>query len=151
MSSGLEVVRTALAGSRAWLVGGAVRDRALGRASEISDVDIVVDGDPAAAARAVALAAGRAACFALSEQFGAWRVVARDHSWQVDVEPMRGESLAADLALPDLEPGDDRVMVCGSPAMLSDTQALLDRRRFRISPHIGEPGDYVIERAFVEK
>jgi hypothetical protein len=22
---------------------------------------------------------------------------------------------------------------------------------FRISPHIGEPGDYVIERAFVER
>ena len=59
--------------------------------------------------------------------------------------------LAADLGLPALEPGEDRVMVCGSPAMLTDTQALLDRRGFRISPHIGEPGDYVIERAFVEK
>ena len=88
MSAGLEAVRTALAGSRAWLVGGAVRDRALGRAGEIADVDVVVDGDPAAAARAVAQAAGRAACFALSEDFGAWRIVARDHSWQVDVGPL---------------------------------------------------------------
>jgi ferredoxin/flavodoxin---NADP+ reductase len=59
--------------------------------------------------------------------------------------------LAADLALPGIDRGEDRVMVCGSPAMLTDTQALLDRRGFRISPHIGEPGDYVIERAFVEK
>jgi putative nucleotidyltransferase with HDIG domain len=101
LSEGLEAVRRALAGSRAWLVGGAVRDRALGRAGEISDVDVVVDGDPAAAARAVAKAAGRAACFALSEDFGAWRIVARDHSWQVDVEPLRGKSLAADLALRD--------------------------------------------------
>ena len=28
---------------------------------------------------------------------------------------------------------------------------LLDARGFSISPHIGTPGDYVIERAFVEK
>ncbi|HEY4427573.1 MAG TPA: HDIG domain-containing protein [Solirubrobacteraceae bacterium] len=101
MSDGLEAVRAGLTGSRAWLVGGAVRDRALGRTGRLPDVDVVVDGDPAAAARAVAQAAGRAACFALSEEFGAWRVVARDHSWQVDVEPMRGTSLAADLALRD--------------------------------------------------
>jgi ferredoxin--NADP+ reductase len=35
--------------------------------------------------------------------------------------------------------------------MLSDTRAMLDSRGFQISAHIGEPGDYVIERAFVEK
>jgi ferredoxin/flavodoxin---NADP+ reductase len=28
---------------------------------------------------------------------------------------------------------------------------LLDSRGFKVSPHIGEPGDYVIERAFVER
>ena len=32
---------------------------------------------------------------------------------------------------------------------LERTRALLDARGFVISPHIGEPGDYVIERAFV--
>jgi putative nucleotidyltransferase with HDIG domain len=101
MSDGLQVARAALAGRSAWLVGGAVRDRALGRVDGLTDIDVVVDGDPEAAARAVAHAAGRAACFALSEQFGAWRIVARDRSWQVDVEPMRGETLAADLALRD--------------------------------------------------
>ncbi len=100
MSGGLQAVRTALAGSPAWLVGGAVRDRALGR-EEAADVDVVVDGDPAQAARAVARAGGGAACFALSEEFGAWRVVARDRSWQVDVEALRGGSLEADLALRD--------------------------------------------------
>jgi ferredoxin--NADP+ reductase len=42
-------------------------------------------------------------------------------------------------------------MICGSPAMLADTCAMLDERGFRISPRQGEPGDYVIERAFVEK
>ena len=59
--------------------------------------------------------------------------------------------LATDLNLPTLDAKEDRVMVCGSPGMLADTRALLDSRGFAISPHIGEPGDYVIERAFVEK
>jgi poly(A) polymerase len=101
VSAGLQAVRTALAGRRAWLVGGVLRDRALGRSGETMDVDVVVEGDPAAAARAVADAAGRAACFALSEEFGAWRIVSRDGSWQVDVEPMRAATLEADLALRD--------------------------------------------------
>jgi putative nucleotidyltransferase with HDIG domain len=99
MADGLQAARTALADRRAWLVGGAIRDRVLGRAT--ADVDVVVDGDPGEAARAIARAAGRAACFALSEEFGAWRVTARDSSWQVDVEPLRGGSLPADLALRD--------------------------------------------------
>jgi poly(A) polymerase len=99
MSDALQAARTALAGRPAWLVGGALRDRALGRAS--ADVDIVVDGDPAEAARAVARAAGAAVCFSMSEAFGAWRVLARDGSWQVDIEPLRGGSLDADLALRD--------------------------------------------------
>jgi ferredoxin--NADP+ reductase len=54
-----------------------------------------------------------------------------------------------DLKMPALNARTDRVMVCGSSAMLADTRALLDARGFAISPAIGEPGDYVIERAFV--
>ncbi len=99
MSAGLDVARAALAGTRAWLVGGATRDRLLGRPT--ADVDLVVDGDPAEAARAIARTARGAACFALSEDFGAWRVVAREHAWQVDVEPLRGQTIEADLALRD--------------------------------------------------
>jgi poly(A) polymerase len=99
MSAGLSVARAALAGTRAWLVGGAVRDRLLGR--ETLDVDVVVDGDPAQAARAIAGAARRAAYFALSEEFGSWRVVAHGHAWQVDVEPLRGGTIEADLSLRD--------------------------------------------------
>ncbi len=97
--AGLEIARAALADSRAWLVGGAVRDRLLGR--ETVDLDVVVDGDPERAARAVSRAAGRAACFALSEVFGTWRVVARDRAWQCDVEPMRGGQIEQDLVLRD--------------------------------------------------
>jgi poly(A) polymerase len=99
MSDGLEVARAALAGQPAWLVGGAVRDRLLGRT--LTDLDLVVDGDPEQAARAIARAAGRAACFALSEDFGAWRVVARDRAWQADIERLRGATLEADLSLRD--------------------------------------------------
>jgi ferredoxin/flavodoxin---NADP+ reductase len=59
--------------------------------------------------------------------------------------------LFRDLGLPDLDPAADRVMVCGSAAMLADVGTLLDARGFTLSPHIGEPGDYVIERAFVTR
>jgi len=59
--------------------------------------------------------------------------------------------LARDLGLPVLDPALDRVMVCGSQAMLTDTCALLDARGFTLSPHIGAAGDYLIERAFVTR
>jgi len=56
-----------------------------------------------------------------------------------------------DIGLPPLNPATDRAMICGSPAMLKDISALLDARGFAISPGVGQAGDYVIERAFVEK
>jgi ferredoxin--NADP+ reductase len=56
-----------------------------------------------------------------------------------------------DIGSPPLDPREDRAMICGSPSMLADLSALLKSRDFTISPHIGEPGDYLIERAFVEK
>lgn len=59
--------------------------------------------------------------------------------------------LAADTGLPPIDPALDRAMICGSPAMLTDTCRLLDGLGLHISPRQGEAGDYVIERAFVEK
>lgn len=59
--------------------------------------------------------------------------------------------LTADIGLPPLNPEHDRAMICGSPAMLQDTCDLLNACGFVISPAQGIPGDYVIERAFVEK
>ncbi|HTR72560.1 MAG TPA: hypothetical protein VMG80_03115, partial [Solirubrobacteraceae bacterium] len=95
----LQAVRAALGDVPAWLVGGAPRDRRLGRSS--TDFDVAIDGDPAHAAKAIARATGGAACFELSEEFAGWRVVARDRAWQVDVQPLRGGSLTADLGLRD--------------------------------------------------
>jgi ferredoxin--NADP+ reductase len=59
--------------------------------------------------------------------------------------------LSADIGLPMLDPALDRAMICGSAAMLKDSCDLLDALGFQISPRQGEMGDYVIERAFVEK
>ncbi|TVT78025.1 MAG: ferredoxin--NADP reductase [Denitromonas halophila] len=59
--------------------------------------------------------------------------------------------LFTDTGLPIIDPAVDRAMICGSPAMLDDCSKMLDRLGFDISPRTGETGDYVIERAFVEK
>ena len=56
-----------------------------------------------------------------------------------------------DIGLPALDPEHDRVMICGSQAMNKDCCDLLNARGFTMSPRIGVAGDYVIERAFVEK
>jgi poly(A) polymerase len=95
----IEVLREALGGERAWLVGGALRDRLLGRPTP--DLDVVVDGDVRGAARRLGRGLGGAS-FELSDQFGAWRVVARDSGWQVDITPLQGGSLEADLGARDL-------------------------------------------------
>jgi ferredoxin--NADP+ reductase len=56
--------------------------------------------------------------------------------------------LTADLGFPALDPEHDRVMICGSAAMLRDTTALLDARGFT-EGNSQDPSHYVIERAFV--
>lgn len=61
------------------------------------------------------------------------------------------EWMSQSAGLPPLNPQTDRVMLCGGQAMLEDSCALLDGRGFHASPRTREPGDYVIERAFVEK
>ncbi len=59
--------------------------------------------------------------------------------------------LARELGLPQLNPETDRAMICGSQTMLNDIRTLLDARGFVVSPSVGELGDYVFERAFVDK
>lgn len=59
--------------------------------------------------------------------------------------------LFSDIGMPVMTPEHDRAMLCGSPHMLKDTCHILDAKGFIASPHTGTPGQYVIERAFVEK
>jgi putative nucleotidyltransferase with HDIG domain len=82
-----------------WLVGGTVRDRVLGR--ETADFDVATAGSAAEVARALGRGAGGFA-FELSETFGAWRVVAHDRAWQVDVLPLNGATIEEDLGRRDL-------------------------------------------------
>ena len=58
--------------------------------------------------------------------------------------------LAADLGLPPLNPLEDRAMLCGSPEMLASIKALLEKLDFE-EGNTTRPGDFVVERAFVEK
>jgi len=74
----------------------------------------------------------------------------RDHRGRLTTLLDSGK-IAADLGLAPLDPGHDRAMLCGSPQMLADFRALLDARGFKAAPRIGTPGQYVFERAFVEK
>jgi len=54
------------------------------------------------------------------------------------------------LGLPPIDAERDRFMLCGSPAMLADLRAILDAKGFEEGNH-GELGDYVIEKAFVDR
>jgi tRNA nucleotidyltransferase/poly(A) polymerase len=92
------LAREALGDAQAWIVGGAVRDAALGR--EVTDVDLVVAGDAAQACAAVGDAVGGPR-FRLSEEFETWRVLDPEGAWHIDVAPLRGESIEADLAKRD--------------------------------------------------
>ncbi|MDE8348377.1 MAG: ferredoxin--NADP reductase [Acidocella sp.] len=58
--------------------------------------------------------------------------------------------LQADLNLAAFNQETDRVMLCGSPEMLTDLNNFLISRGFQEGNH-HEPGHYVIEKAFVEK
>ena len=64
---------------------------------------------------------------------------------------IKSEKLFTDIGLPPINPKEDRAMICGSAEMLKDTKELLDSLGLEVSPRIGQPGDYVIEHAFVEK
>jgi poly(A) polymerase len=94
----LDAVRSALGGERAWIVGGAVRDELLGR--DVADVDVAIDGESRAAAKALGRAVGGPA-FELSGEFGAWRVIGPGKAWQVDVSPLQGTTLEEDLGRRD--------------------------------------------------
>jgi len=63
---------------------------------------------------------------------------------------IKSGKLFADLGLPPLDSVNDRVMLCGSPEMLADLKQMLEHADFE-EGNTTRPGDFVIERAFVEK
>src|SRR5436190_6264840 len=94
-SSIRELVEELFGGTDAWIVGGAVRDQALGR--PVIDLDVALR-EPERAARAFARHSGGAP-FPLSERHGAWRVALEDGR-TVDFTPLTG-SIEDDLATRD--------------------------------------------------
>ena len=66
-------------------------------------------------------------------------------------ELLESGRMSETLGLPPLDPQHDRAMICGSPHMLADLRGILDARGFAPAPRIGTAGQYVFERAFVEK
>jgi putative nucleotidyltransferase with HDIG domain len=130
------VAREGLAeGPPAWIVGGAVRDAALGR--PVADLDLAVDGDPGEAARRLAAAsADRAHPFELSSEFSTWRVVDRAGGWQVDLTALRGGSIEADLAERDFTIGAVAQALAGGEPI--DPHGGLDDLEARVLRAVGE-------------
>jgi len=120
----IERLRAPLAalGDNAWIVGGGLRDALADR--PVADVDIAISGDPARAAERLARA-HRASRFALSAAFGAWRLSGGSLPVQVDITPIQGGSLAADLAARDLTVNAMAVSVLG-PGEIIDPHGGLD-------------------------
>lgn len=58
--------------------------------------------------------------------------------------------LTSDIGLPPLDAALDRVMLCGSPGLLADMTAYLQRSGFAEGSN-ATMGGFVIEKAFVEK
>jgi ferredoxin--NADP+ reductase len=58
--------------------------------------------------------------------------------------------LFSDIGVASLEAERDRIMICGSPALVQDTRALLAERGFVEGNH-GEPAQFVVEKAFAER
>ncbi|HZE05378.1 MAG TPA: HD domain-containing protein [Solirubrobacteraceae bacterium] len=128
MTSGDPLAALAAILDEGWLVGGAVRDRALGRPT--SDFDVAITGRVPEIARAL----GRSAhgyAFELSEAFGAWRVVAHDHSWQLDLLPLDGETIEEDLSHRDLTINAIAAPI-GSGGYIDPFGGLADLRRRRL-------------------
>jgi tRNA nucleotidyltransferase/poly(A) polymerase len=130
-SEPVRLVRQALGDTAGavWVVGGAVRDAVLGR--PVTDVDLVTSGPPEAVARAVASMAGGPA-FPLSEEFGAWRVIARA-GFVCDVSPLQGDSIEADLAKRDFS-ANAMAVPLAEPELLDphDGRADIEARTLRV-------------------
>ena len=65
-------------------------------------------------------------------------------------ELMASGKLFTDLGLPPLDPEHDRAMICGSPGLLKDLKVMLEQGGFK-EGNTTTPGDFVVERAFVEQ
>jgi poly(A) polymerase len=104
-----------------WIVGGAVRDAALGR--DVVDLDLAVAGGAEGVARDIGRRVGGTA-FQLSEEFDTWRALGP--GWHIDVTSLRGGSIDADLALRDFTVNSVAVALGDPAAPPTDPRGGLD-------------------------
>src|SRR6202042_2790195 len=106
-------------------------DRLLERPT--SDYDVVLAG--AERIEAVAGELRRATggfTFALSDAFGAWRVVARDRAWQLDLMPLEGDTIESDLARRDFSVNAIAERLAAEGELIDPFGGLQDLRRRRL-------------------
>ena len=61
---------------------------------------------------------------------------------------IKSGELSQDLAVSDLNPETDRVMICGSMGLNNDVKAIIEEKGFEEGAN-SKPGTYVLEKAFV--
>ncbi|MDG1406724.1 MAG: ferredoxin--NADP reductase [Octadecabacter sp.] len=85
------------------------------------------------------------------EKFVRYATTTREPSERMGriTELMKSGKLFEDLGLPELDPEVDRVMICGSMGLNMDIKEILEERGFTEGAN-SRPGEYVIERAFVD-
>jgi tRNA nucleotidyltransferase/poly(A) polymerase len=139
----LEQAQEVLGGKEAWVVGGAVRDEALGR--PVVDLDIACREPEQAARRFSRLARG--VPFQLSERHGGWRV-ALDNRRTVDFTPLH-DGIEDDLATRDFTINAvARPLAGGEPADPFGGLEDLERRVLRaVAPTIFEDDPLRLLRA----
>jgi tRNA nucleotidyltransferase/poly(A) polymerase len=126
-----EVARIAAhRGDRTWIVGGALRDLALGR--DVPEVDVAVDGDAAAIAREMeSRGHGRAVLLSGDRAPRVFRIAGRTRT--VDLAEIEGGTIEADLARRDFGANALAVELPGGE-LLDPYGGLVDlsRRRLRM-------------------
>jgi ferredoxin/flavodoxin---NADP+ reductase len=63
---------------------------------------------------------------------------------------IENHQLVNDLGLPEFDSQNDRVMICGSNTMIKDLKHMFEDRGFK-EGNTSVPGDFVIEKAFVDQ
>ncbi len=88
----------------------------------------------------------------VSSQFVYYPTVTREDYHQMGriTDLIDSNKLTNDIGFPELDSKNDRVMICGSNAMLKDLKVMLEKRHFK-EGNTTIPGDFVIEKAFVDQ
>ncbi len=77
-------------------------------------------------------------------------VTREDYPFQGRITDLiKNGKMFSDLGVPHFDPAVDRGMICGSAAMLKETKALLEEAGLTEGAN-SKPGEFVIERAFVD-